>query len=366
MLGISNYQTSTRSRVEQNTGLSKAEIDGLRGLVGENLPHDHYYGWNANINGTIIQLVTNNFHLMDFWMESWYPAPATGISPHGTIYAITDVPNHKPFCYYSSEAKTAVLVNTDYYGQCKSWALGIVADVMEMGHNVHSIHAAVVDIGGCGVAIIGPTGAGKSTLSYGLALTVPYARIHSDDWAYLEYVGEEGQGRTIAHTSERKSYLRTDIATSFPHLAELFNRCKLENVGQSYTDIPNSRAILDPLWVGGTASCVAITRIQVVLLLRRDAHSLPIEKLDTEQAIDILRKGEYMDDGKLRSVPFYNPYLLVKDEVRTRLQVDFFRHLLLVADCYVLNTGVQSIEETRSRALEVAATSCALAPQRQW
>ena len=29
----------------------------------------------------------------------------------------------------------------------------------------------------------------------------------------------------------------------------------------------------------------------------------------TEQAIDILKKGEYMDDGKLRAEPFYNPYL---------------------------------------------------------
>lgn len=366
MLGLSNYQTSARGRVEQNTTLSKAEIDELRGLVRDNLPYDHYYFWNGNINGTIIQLVTNNFHLMDFWIENWYPAPATGISPHGTIYAITDVPNHKPFCYYSTEAKTAVLVNTDYYGQCKSWALGIVADIMEMGHNVHSIHAAVVDVGGCGIAIIGPTGAGKSTLSYGLALTIPYARIHSDDWAYLEYVGEEGQGRAIAHISERKFYLRTDIATIFPRLAELFNRCKLENVGQSYTDTLNSRAILDPLWVGGPAHCVSIAHIQVVLLLRRDSHSPPIEKLDTEQAINILQKGEYMYDGKPKSEPFYNPYLLVKDEVRTNLQVDFFRRLLSVADCYIINTGVQGIEETRSRALEVAVTSCAAAPQRQW
>ncbi len=366
MPGISNYLTSVRSRMEQNTGLSKAEIDGLRGLVQENLPYDHYYFWNANINGAIIQLVTNNFHLMDFWIENWYPAPATGISPHGTIYAITDVPHHKPFCYYSSEAKTAVLVNTDYYGQCKSWALGIVADIMEMGHNVHSIHAAVVDIGGCGVAIIGPTGAGKSTLSYGLALTVSFARIHSDDWAYLEYVGKEGQGGAIAHISERKFYLRTDIATSFPRLAELFIRCKLENVGQSYTDTPNSRAILDPLWVGGPANCISITRIQAVLLLRRDTHSPPIEKLDTEQAIEILKKGEYTADGKLKAEPFYNPYLLVKEEVRTRLQVDFFRRLLSTADCYILNTGVQNIEETRGRAFEVAAAICAEAPQRQW
>ncbi len=363
MLGISNVITSVNGRVESNTTVTKAQMDELVEMAKTYLPYDRLHVWNANINGTVIQLRTNDHHLIDFWIENWFPAPLEGIQPHGVIYAVVGVASHGPYAYYCSQSKTAVFVNTNYYGQCKSWALGIVADIMEMQQNIHSIHAAVVDIGGCGIAIIAPTGTGKSTQSYGLTLSVPNARIHSDDWCYVDYIGGARQGRASATISERKFYLRTDIVETYPKLGELFSRCKLENVGETYTDVYNSRAMLDPYWIGGPDKFIYTTRIRCVILLRRDENSPPEQKLSPHEAIEILEKGEYMvlpgggpekDWGKIKNEPFYNPYLLVRNEERRELQVKFFDRLFAYATCHILNTGVESIETTQVRILRIA------------
>lgn len=363
LLGVSNTPTTIARRVEADTTLNKAQMDELVERVKAYLPFDHIHTWNANINGVIIQLTTNNHHLMDFWVENWFPALLEGIQPHGLIYAITNIPGEKSRAYYCSSTKTAVIINSDYYGQCKSWALGIVADLMEMQRNIQSLHAGVVDIGGCGIAIIAPTGVGKSTLSYGLTLALPNGRCHSDDWCYVDFLGGRKQGRVTARISERKFYIRTDLAEAFPQLSQLFSRCKLENVGDTFTSIPNSRAMLDPLWIGGPDSFVPVTRLRVVLLLRRDTQSPPEEELDSETALDILQKGEYTilpgagpqeEWGKVKREPFYNPYLLVTDEERMQLRVEFFRQLLALTQRYIFNTGVQSVEETCTRALRIA------------
>lgn len=363
MPGISNAKTSVDGRVQSNTSVPKAQMDDLVETAKSNLPYDRLYTWNANINGVIIQLMTNNFHLMDFWIENWFPAPLEGVQPHGVIYAVTGLRDEKPYAYYCTESKTAVFVNTDYYGQCKSWALGIVADIMEMQYNVHSIHASVVDIGGCGIAIIAPTGAGKSTHAYGLVFNVPNARMHSDDWCYVDYIGGAKHGRASATISERKFYLRTGIAADYPRLGELFDRCKLENVGETYTSNSNSRAMLDPIWIEGPDSFIHTTRIRSVVLLRRDPESPPEQKLGIDEALDILKKGEYMvlpgagrelEQGKMRNEPFYNPYLLVRNAERMELQIEFFTRLLSLSTCYIVNTGVGSVEETRARILRIA------------
>jgi hypothetical protein len=367
-LGISNSITQVKARVSSDTNLSKQEMDPLVAEAIKLLPYDNLYVWNASIDGVVVQLRTNNFHLLDFWVDNWFPAPLEGIQPHGVIYAITGVPKREPHAYYCSQNHTAVFINSDYYGQCKSWALGLVADFMEMQCNVHSIHGAMVDIGGCGIAFIAPTGTGKSTHSYGLALSIPDARIHSDDWFYVDYESGGGGPRATAYISERQFYLRTDMASSFPRLAAIFDRCKLENVGDTYDQVPNSRAMLDPRWIGGDGSFVYVTRIMAVVLLRRDSHSPPHLKLKPQEAIDILKLGEYTVQpgagsretwGQTKREPFYNPYLLMRDEERTHLQEEFFHRMFNCTEVHILNTGVESIPESQKRILEIV-QACSL------
>jgi len=363
MPGISNAKTVVNRRVDGDTDATKPQMDELVALAEKNLPYDSLHVWNANINGNIVQLRTNSHHLMDFWIENWFPARLEGLQPHGVIYAVMGIDGVEPHAHYCSETRTAVFLNTDYYGQCKSWALGMVADIMEMQHNVHSIHAAVVDIGGSGIAIIAPTGTGKSTQSYGLVLHVPNARIHSDDWCYVDYIGGASRGRASATISERKFYMRTDIAETFPEMATLFDRSKLENVGDTYWAVNNSRAMLDPNWIGGPDKFTYTTRIRSVVLLRRDGTSPPEQQLEPDEAIEVLNKGEYMvlpgsgpesEWGKLKTETFYNPYLLVKSEEREQIQTQFFRRLFTHATCHILNTGVETVVETHERILRIA------------
>jgi len=360
MVGLSNVFTNVTGRIDSNKNISKVKRDKLVKFAQEHMPPDHLHVWNANIDGIIIQLRTNDSHLIDFWIENWFPAALTA-RPHGIIYAAVDVPNQKPYAYYNTDTKTAIFLNTNYYGQCKSWALGIVADIMEMQHDIHSIHGAVVDVGGTGVVIIAPTGTGKSTHSYGLVFGLASARMHSDDWTYVDYVGGESKysKRASATISERKFYIRTDISKTYPQLAKLFQRCKLENVkNDDFAAFKNSRAIMDPLWIGGPEKFINTTRLRTVVLLRRDQESPPEVELKADDAIEILREGAYMvlpgggpeeEWGKTKYEPFYNPYLLVRDKEREQLQIDFFSQLFEFASCHILNTGVETVEQTQAR-----------------
>ena len=66
-------------------------------------------------------------------------------------------------------------------------------------------------VSGKGIVIIAPTGAGKSTHSWGL-LKLSTGKILSDDWIFLKYK----KGLAMADVSEKKFYLRTDMIKSFP------------------------------------------------------------------------------------------------------------------------------------------------------
>ncbi|HLC17577.1 MAG TPA: hypothetical protein VJM57_00995 [Thermodesulfobacteriota bacterium] len=348
---LSNYITEIKSRTESHKDVSVEERNELVALAEKTLAENfETYHWNVSIHGIVIRLVTNSSHLYDFWVENWYAAPRThSVLPHGLIYAVKGVEGFDPFAYYNHETRTAVFINTEYYGQCKSWALGIAADILETQHNVHSIHGSCAVLDGKGVVIIAPTGTGKSTHTWGL-MQLPYGKIHSDDWIFVRYK----KGLAMADISERKFYLRTDMVRSFPGLARLLERCKCENVlDDDFASFANSRAILDPEWIGGPDKFVERAVVKSVILLRRDGESAPEVKLSAEEAVRILEEGRYQvlagagaNIGAYAHESFYNPYLLVK---RPEIQKDFFSRLFEASSCHILNTGVETVEESQAR-----------------
>lgn len=348
---LSNYITEAKGRVDSSKDVSVQERDELVSLAEARINEGfERYHWNANIHGIIIRLITNSAHLYDFWVENWFPGPRTNtVLPHAVIYAVTGVKGREPHAYYNHETKTAVFVNTEYYGQCKSWALGAAADILETQHGIHSIHGACAIVGGKGVLIIAPTGTGKSTHTWGL-MQLPDGKIHSDDWIFLQYK----KGLAMADISERKFYLRTDMVKSFPGLVPLLGRCKCENVAEGgFASFANSRAILDPEWIGGPDKFVEKAVVKSVILLRRDNESPPEARLSPDEAIKLLAEGKYQvlagagdNIGAFSFEPYYNPYLLVK---RHDAQQRFFRDLFESAACHILNTGVETVGESQSR-----------------
>ena len=348
-----NYITTTRRRVESSI-VGKNERDELVARA-ERVLGNESLGWKASIDGFCLQLFTNSNHLDEFWRENWFSMPRE-VKSHGRLYAVVDptLEEGKPRAFYSPDTKTAVIFNTEYYGQVKSWALGVACDIAEDQHDIHSIHGSCVEVDGKGVVLIAPTGTGKSTHSYAL-LNMEGARLHSDDWVYVRFIGGE-KGRASADISERKFYIRTNIARVFPEIRPLLDRCKLENViplsseeaeklrsqgisedemrvltSDPYVAHEYSRAMLDPLWIAGPEKFVDTTRAMKVILLKRDKNDHEIaRRLEIEEAVQYL---------VAQPEQFLNPYLIVKTDEKVEVRKRFFRRLFKLAPCYLVNTA---------------------------
>ena len=301
-----------------------------------------------------MQLFTNSEHVYDFWTENWF-SMSRETKSHGRLYAVLDLDFNegRPHAYYNPDTKTAMIFNTEYYGQVESWALGITCDIAEDQHDIHSIHGSCIEVNGNGIVLIAPTGTGKSTHSYAL-LKMEGARLHSDDWLYVKFVGGS-EGRASADISERKFYIRTNIVRVFPEIRSLLEKCKLENVepltqdeaetlrkkgaseesiqkmlGDPYMAHEYSRAMLDPLWISGSEKFVDTTRVKKVILLKRDINDAEIvRKLDAERTVVYLTA---------QPEQFLNPYLIVKTPEKIQTRQDFFRRLFRFAPCYIVNT----------------------------
>jgi len=381
---LKNTITKVKSRTPSDKDITLDERDKLLKLSEQYLGFDEYHEWNANINGVIVQLRTNSPHLVDFWIDNWYPAELeSDLVPHGVIHAVKKVENHEPYAYYNSESKSAFFFNNAYYGMVRGWALGIVADISERLYDVHSIRASCLDVDGEGVLIIGATGTGRSTISYGL-LEDEKVRIHSDDWVFMRYRETEA----IADISERKFYMRTNLAETYPDLATLFTRSKCENVTEKREDCnhrqcterdncplqtnaqyclwgnKNARAIVDPNWIAGPDRYTRRTRVKHVIILRRDPVSPAFEDLETEQAVKLLETGRYQVTtpgatgyGSFRNQPFFNPYLLVDSRERMDLQKNYLRRLFAIARPYAVNTGVENADKCIARILRIITQS---------
>jgi len=357
---MDNYITQSKGRIEKSI-VTKDKRDELVKQAEEILGNQRW-GWKAYIDGFCSQLETNSRHLYDFWFENWFAMPKN-IKSHVRIYAVLNPDLGEPHAYYNPETKTAIIHNTEYYGQVKSWALGEVCDFAEDQHDIHSIHGSCVEVNGNGIVLIAPTNTGKSTHCYAL-LDMEGARLHSDDWIYVRFSRGE-KGIPSAEISERIFYIRTNIKRVFPEVEPLLKKCKLENVepltdeeieklrreGVEESKIKEmiddpfiahdySRAMLDPRWIAGPEKFVDTTRIKKVLLLKRDKNDPEIIRpLEIEEAIGYLVK---------QPEKFSNPYLIVSTPEKDEVRKNFFRRLFRVAPPYLVNTheSVEKVQES--------------------
>lgn len=361
-----NKITKVRGRVESSI-ISKKERDRLVAKAEEALGNERY-SWKASIDGFCMQLFTNSEHLYDFWVENWF-SMSRETKSHGRLYAVLDPDFNggRPHAHYNPETKTAIIFNTEYYGQVKSWALGVTCDIAEDQHDIHSIHGSCIEVNGNGIVLVAPTGTGKSTHSYAL-LKMEGARLHSDDWIYVRFIGG-AKGRASADISERKFYIRTNIVRVFPEIRSLLDKCKLENVepltpaeaeelkskgvsedsvqkmlADPYIAHEYSRAMLDPLWISGPEKFVDTTRVKKVILLKRDpSDSEVVRRLENEEAVDYLTT---------QPEQFLNPYLIVKTPEKVEIRQDFFRRLFKYAPCYLVNT-IEPVTAVQERIREI-------------
>lgn len=317
------------------TGISLPERNELVKLAERYMGREIYV-WNANINGIYIQLRTNDPHLDDFWRENWFAAPGLEhehtTRPHGVIYAVTNVPETEPSACFHGETKTAVVINKTNYAVVRSLALGIVTYISEEQKDMHFIRGSLVDVNGEGVVITGEENSGKTTHTY-LLLELDNARIHSNDWIYVERLGGE-RGRISTLASERKFLVKNGVTKINPRMKELIEKCKSRD----------GDFILDPWWIGGQEKFVDTTRIKIIFIAqRRPSEGWVCARVAQKEAIALMRNA---------ADHFFNPHWLVRTEDRMALQTAFFQDILQFAACYRVNTA-RPILEVQKRIREI-------------
>jgi len=361
---LNNTITKHQSAVLVENQLNDDKKQALLQEAESHLRYDQYFEWNANINGSVIQLRTNNGHLYDFWMENWYPAQLeTDIEPHGIIYALSEVTGREPYIFFHGQSRTAFLFNSDYYQNLYRLAVGMATEIGNQHQLLHQVRAMSVDFKGKGILLIGPKGTGKQEIFLHL-LEHPETALHSPENVFIRY----GGGYTVADVAERKFYWPADTAHLQPALSALFDRSKCENIitdkekcthincsfsGHCELDrgLPycygagkNSRVMLDPYWLGGMQKHVKRTEIQAVFILQNDALRKPLENLSAGEAMQYLENGQAFGPvlDKQDQAPFYNPLNILPEERFKNLQTEGFRRLTAAVPFYLINSAGQS------------------------
>ena len=285
------------------------------------------YERKANINGACVKLLTDNHDFKEEWEDN-FKFMNEDIRPHAKIFTVDD--GGELEVLYEPVSKTCIIKNCDYYGWVKSIALAVISDFFEEYHSVHrrySVHGSTVDYEGHAIALIGPPGTGKSTLTYGLLQDRDFNYI-SDDWFFTRLF----ENATVVYASEKNSYIRDDIIDVWPCFTEELKGVKLDNKGRGLADV-------NTLFKGRSRES---STLMSVVLLERDTNHPPFKKLELEEAMKFMKEKD-----------FCNPHQLVKDNRKFKLRYNFFREVFSKLDVYLLNiieTPEQSLERIKKLA----------------
>ncbi|MBC7349396.1 MAG: pyridoxal phosphate-dependent aminotransferase [Candidatus Aminicenantes bacterium] len=359
---LQNYVTRVKKSVPVEVVAEGKLRDALVAEMESHLGYENYYEWNANINGTIVQLRTNVGHLYDFWVENWFPGQIeAGLEPHAVIYAVDNVPGREPRAYYHPETRTGILVNADNYGPLRKLALGMVLDSSEhLG--INAVRGMAVGLDGNGLVLVGQPGTKKTELFFEL-LKMPRVQAQTNEILFVRFSGS----KAVADAVERKFLIPTNTVELYDRLARLFDHSKCENVVTRREDCTDrtcplqdecrldkgapycfrasgeAQAMLDPNWMAGPQGYAKRTNLKTLVILRNDQVSPAVVELSKEEALRILESGE--PSGAVKSLgakaqPFFNPHLLVINEDKLAIQRMFFSRLLDQVKCCLVNSGV--------------------------
>lgn len=277
-------------------------------------PHKDLYEKKADIHGTCTKLFTDNKEFSDMWTENFKPI-SEDIRPHCRVFALNDETNEFKV-NYEPLSKTVIIKNCNYYGWVKSIALGLVADFFEdflSEHRRYSIHGSLIDSKGQAIGLVGPSGVGKTTLTYGLLLDKKFNFL-TDDWFFVRLTENEVRG----YSAEKNSYIRDDIAQIWTPFAEKLKNIKKDSRGRSIVDIKR---------IFGDERIKQNTVLKAIVLLRRNPGEEVIKKLTPKEAMDYMLEND-----------FCNPHQLIRDGEKYNDRVAFYKELFTRVDVHLLNT----------------------------
>ena len=286
------------------------------------------YELKAAIHGTCLKFFTDNKEFKEMWEDNFESMPDS-IRPHARLFSVKDGKNLQ--ILYEPLSKTVIVKNCDYYGWVKSIALGLVADFMEdftSEHRRYSIHGSFVDKGGRGLGIVGTSGSGKTTLTYGLLLDKKFSFL-TDDWFFVRFTESD----VLAFSSEKNSYIRSDLARTWPQLSKKLKGLRLDN---------RKRAIVDVRKFFGGDRIRKDSTLKLFVILMRKKGKPPLRKLNKKEAMNFMMKND-----------FCNPHQLIRSRKRIEQRKKFFNELFGTVPVYLLNT-VETPEQSLARLRELS------------
>jgi hypothetical protein len=300
------------------TLISTEENERLTGLY---LPKV-LYEIKSEIYGCCIKLLSDDHTIKETWQENFYPM-LQNIRSHGRLFVFKDPSYNPDTVFFDPHSKSAFLINFKYYGWIKSIALSLAGDILEDEHNIYSVHGACLDIDGKGFCIIGNSGAGKTTQTYGL-LNDPHSRIVSDDWFFSRVYGPD----ILAYGSEKNFYIRKDLVTVWKEYDGLVPRGDFDNEG---------RAVADLRWVIGKGRVLPMTTLKTMIILKRDHDDTNVARsLGPEDGLALFEENAY-----------FNPHLLVMNSFKKHIRKQYITSLLERTTVYLVNTTGTAQETQR-------------------
>ena len=290
-------------------------LDEKDEIVGRLLKGKKLFSAKARLHYTSVQLVTNvpEFHRM--WLENFYFADESMFA-HSILFAINDGEGFEVL--YEPVSRCLIVRNCDYYGWVKSMALALVGDMLEdycPGNRRYSVHGSAVDYDGRGLAMMAPSGTGKTTLTYGLLL-YKEANYVSDDWLFVRNYPHE----VLAFSSEKNSYIREDLPHIWKEYGVLEEMVKLDNRKRGIADLAN---------VLGAGNIRRITTLTTLVLLKRDSSDeRKFYEMTADEAFAYIKENDYC-----------NPqHQLIREGRKLKLRDAFFREFTKKLKCWMLNT----------------------------
>ncbi|MDT8357876.1 MAG: aldolase [Methanomicrobiaceae archaeon] len=272
------------------------------------------YEIKFDIYGCCIKLLTGDRAVKERWEENFYFI-SQNIRSHGRLYVVSDPGVPENTVLFDPASKTAFLINIGYYGWIKSLALSVAGDILEDEHGIYSVHGACIDVGGRGCCILGASGAGKTTQTYGL-LRDGSTRVVADDWFFARIFGSE----IFAYGSEKNFYIRADLATIWPAYADLIRMAEFDAEG---------RAVVDLRLITGKGRILPMTTLGKMFILYRDpARPLTPESPTAAEALSMLEANGW-----------FNPHLLLRSSFKEDLRRRFFSTLCAAVGVTLVNTA---------------------------